>query len=80
MPGSLNYSPSGSEGGKSLGGGGADLIGVDLVATPGEAVCFETFRVRSIAALATWVDPCGENKTVASTNALITWTIKEGRT
>ncbi|CAM9242369.1 unnamed protein product, partial [Ectocarpus sp. 12 AP-2014] len=33
MPGSLNYSPSGSEGGRSLGGG--DLVGVDLTNTPG---------------------------------------------
>lgn len=40
MPGSLNYSPSGSEGGRSLGGGVGDLerslIGVDLTTTPGK--------------------------------------------
>lgn len=40
MPGSLNYSPSGSEGGRSLGGGGGDLerslVGVDLTTTPGK--------------------------------------------
>lgn len=39
MPGSLNYSPSGSEGGRSPGGDFADLdkslVGVDLTTTPG---------------------------------------------
>lgn len=37
MPGSLNYSPSGSEGGRSLGGDlDKSLIGVDLTTTPGK--------------------------------------------
>lgn len=40
MPGSLNYSPSGSEGGRSLGAGVGDLerslVGVDLTTTPGK--------------------------------------------
>lgn len=40
MPGSLNYSPSGSEGGRSFVGGGVDLerslIGEDLTTTPGK--------------------------------------------
>jgi len=40
MPGSLNYSPSGSEGGRSPSGGVGDLekslVGVDLTTTPGK--------------------------------------------
>lgn len=38
MPGSLNYSPSGSEGGRSIGGQAdldGSLVGVDLTNTPG---------------------------------------------
>lgn len=42
MPGSLIYSPSGSEGGRSVGGGGGadldkSLLGVDLTCTPGKS-------------------------------------------
>lgn len=40
MPGSLNYSPSGSEGGRSSAGGDLEKspIGVDLTTTPGNIV------------------------------------------